>query len=96
MLKPGESKIEQIGPELFEVRWIDGLELRYAEHRWLITLDELASWERGETFFPTHYLETFTIEEQIARLQAGIDQKRARINEIQRKYPGLEFGEWGD
>jgi hypothetical protein len=93
VLKPGESSIEQVGPDLFEVRWIEGRELRYVEHRWLLTLDELACWERGETFLPAHHLETFSLEEQISRIRADIDQKRARIGELQRKYPGLEFGE---
>lgn len=95
-MRPGEPTIAQVSTELFEVRWVDGIELRFAEHRWLLTLDELAKWERGEAFFPTHHLETFTLEEQIARIRADIDQKRARMEELQHKYPGLEVGKRGE
>lgn len=86
-MKPGEHTLERVDDDEFVLTWI-GEHPPWTECEWMLTLDELAMFERGENFVPANPVVFRDLDEQIARLRTRRDQIDARLTEITREFPG--------
>lgn len=86
-MKPGEATYTQTGEDEVTLSW-EGRDGTLSELP--LTLRELAELEAGKPFAAYARARRYTLRERIGAHRAKGDQIAARMDEMRRKYPGID------